>query len=51
MSTIKGIDVKIWMMKQALKNRDIAKGYGCGDMVVSNFIRGNGHQKACGILH
>ena len=35
-----GIDVKIWMMKQPLKARDIAKGYGCDDGFVSNFLRG-----------
>ena len=40
MKDIKGLDVKIWMMKQALKQRDIAKEYGCVDMVVSDFIRG-----------
>lgn len=35
-----GIDVKIWMMKQPLKARDIAKGYGCDDGFVSHFLVG-----------
>lgn len=37
---VHGLDVKVWMMRHGLTGRDIAQGYGCVDMVVSNFIRG-----------
>lgn len=37
---MKATEVKVWMVKQALKQRDIAKGYGCSDMLVSHFVRG-----------
>lgn len=36
-----GIQVKIWMMGIPIKARDIAKEYGCSDVFVSEFLKGN----------
>ncbi len=40
-----GIDVKIWMMKKPLKARQIAKEYGCSEVFVCNFLKGNATSK------
>lgn len=36
----KSIDIKIWMLKTGITGRQIAKGYGCAEPVVSDFIKG-----------
>lgn len=34
------LEMKIWMLKNNLTGRQIAKGYGCSEPVVSDFLRG-----------
>lgn len=40
MKEIKGLDVKIWLLKQDLEQKAIAKEYGCSEFFVSAFVRG-----------
>ena len=45
MKEIKGVDVKIWLLKQGLQQKHFAKAHGCSDMFVSYFIRGERRSK------
>jgi len=36
-----GLDVRIWMMSNSIKAKDIAKEYGCTKSFVSKFLKGN----------
>ena len=36
----KGLEVKIWMLRNGLTGRKIARGYNCKDPLVSNFLMG-----------
>jgi len=36
----KSLDIKIWMMKQGINNRQVARGYGCSEPPVSLFLQG-----------
>lgn len=40
MNKVNGLDVKIWLLKQGLEQKAIAKEYGCSDFFVSAFVRG-----------
>lgn len=40
MAEIKGIKVRIWMMKNGLRSRVVAKQYGCSFPVISKFLSG-----------
>lgn len=35
-----GLDVKIWMLTEQIKAREIAKSYGCSDAFLSQFLKG-----------
>ncbi len=41
----KGLEVKIWMLKNDLTGRKIARGYKCSDPIVSNFLMGKAASK------
>ena len=45
---IKGLDVKIWMLRNGLTIRKICRGYGCNDAVV--FLLINGKRTSRGIV-
>jgi hypothetical protein len=40
MKEIKGLDVKIWLIKHGLTQKAMANGYGCSELFVSCFVRG-----------
>ncbi len=36
----KTIEIKIWMLRNGLTGRKLAKGYGCKPPVLSDFVKG-----------
>ena len=36
----KGLDVRIWMLRNNIQSLDIVNGYGCDKAMVSRFING-----------